>query len=74
MMKIRLYADENFRQSVVEELRKLNHDVLTAHEAGQANQRIPDSQVLAYATQQQRAVITQNRYDFIKLNHVIKNF
>ena len=71
MMIIRLYADENFPQSVVEELRKLNHDVLTAHDAGQANQRIPDPQVLAYATQQQRAVITQNRYDFIKLHKIV---
>ncbi len=68
MMKTRLYADENFPQLVVEELRKLGHDVLTANEAGQANQRIPDSQVLAYATQQKRAVITQNRCDFIKLH------
>jgi predicted nuclease of predicted toxin-antitoxin system len=67
-MKIKLYADENFPKSVIEELRKLDHDVLTAFEAGQANQRIPDTQVLAYAIQQERAVITQNRNDFIRLH------
>lgn len=68
MMKIKLYADENFPKSVIEELRKLGHDVLTAHEAGQANQRISDTQVLAYAVQQERAIITQNRHDFIRLH------
>ena len=66
-MKIKLYADENFPKSVVEELRKLGYDILITHEAGQANQQIPDSQVLAYAIQQERAIITQNRNDFIKL-------
>jgi hypothetical protein len=33
-----LYADENFPLEVVEALRRLGHDVLTALEAGQANQ------------------------------------
>jgi hypothetical protein len=33
----RFYSDENFPLPVVEELRKLGHDVLTIHEAGQAN-------------------------------------
>ncbi|KHD06945.1 hypothetical protein PN36_34180 [Candidatus Thiomargarita nelsonii] len=68
----RLYADENFPKSIIEELRKLGHDVLTASEAGQANQRIPDTQVLAYATQQKRVVITQNRSDFIRLHKIVK--
>jgi Domain of unknown function (DUF5615) len=33
-----LYADEDFPLPVVVDLRNLGHDVLTAHEAGQANQ------------------------------------
>jgi hypothetical protein len=33
-----LYADENFPLRVVEELRRLGHDVLTASEDGRANQ------------------------------------
>lgn len=37
-----LYADENFHLRVVEELRPLGHDVLTAQQAGQANQKILD--------------------------------
>jgi hypothetical protein len=44
-----LYADENFPLAAVVQLRGLGHDVLTAFEAGQANQKIPDPAVLAYA-------------------------
>src|SRR5262249_57997191 len=63
-----LYADENFPQGAVVELRALGHDVLTALEAGQANQKIPDSAVLAYAISLGRAVLTINRRHFIKLH------
>lgn len=62
-----LYADENFPLPVVEELRRLGHDVLTAQEAGQAEQRIPDTAVLAYAHIMGRAILTINRRDFIHL-------
>ena len=63
-----LYADENFPAQVVEALRTLGHDVLTALEAGQGNQRIPDDAVLRFATQARRAVLTLNRWQFIKLH------
>lgn len=65
---IRLYADEQFPFPVVQRLRQLGYDILTAQEAGQANQKIPDDQVLHFATANQRAVITQNRRDFIRLH------
>jgi hypothetical protein len=65
---IRLYADENFPRAVVLELRLLGHDVLTAHEAGQANQHIPDPDVLAFACKLGRAVITNNRWHFVRLH------
>ena len=64
----RLYSDEGFPKKVSENLRQLNHDVLTVQEAGQANQGIPDDQVLAYATDQNRAVLSFNRADFIRLH------
>lgn len=67
-----LYSNENFPKRVVDELRRLGHDVLTSYEAGRANQRIPDDQVLAYATSQQRAVLTLNRLDFIRLHRDIQ--
>jgi hypothetical protein len=64
----RLYADENFAHPVVIELRRLGHDVLTALEAGQANQGIADDHVLAFASVQKRAVLTFNRRHFIRLH------
>ena len=51
-----LYANENFPLKVVEELRRLGHDVLTTQEAGKAGQAVPDEEVLDYATAASRAV------------------
>ena len=55
-------------QRVVEELRRLRHDVLTALEDGRANQSIPDKEVLARAVELKRAVLTLNRVDFKRLH------
>ena len=63
-----LYANENFPLRVVEALRRLGHDVLTTREASQDNQRIADDDVLGFASDSGRAVITINRRDFIRLN------
>ncbi len=62
---IKFYSNENFPMDIVRELRRLGYDVLTSYDAGQANQGIPDEDVLAFATQQDRVVITLNREDFI---------
>lgn len=67
-MSARLYANENFHLGVVEILRTLGHDVLTTSEAGQANRKIPDEQVVAFAMGQSRAVLTFNRRHFIRLH------
>lgn len=64
----RLYSNENFPQAVVEALRDLGHDVLTTHEAGKSNQAIQDEDVLAFATENSRALLTINRRDFIHLH------
>jgi predicted nuclease of predicted toxin-antitoxin system len=64
----RLYADEQYPYPVVELLRSLGHDVLTVQEAGKANQKISDSDVLAFASAEKRAVITENRKDFFRLH------
>lgn len=42
----------------------------TAIEAGNAGQRIPDEQVLAFAISNNRAVLTFNRRDFIRLHNL----
>ena len=67
---IRLYGNENFDVQVIAYLRSLGHNVLTAHEAGKANQRIPDEQVLEFAIAENRAVLTFNRKDFFRLHKI----
>jgi Domain of unknown function (DUF5615) len=63
-----LYTDENFRYPVVVQLRLRGHDVLTAHQAGNAGRGIGDPEVLAYAVSSGRAVVTYNRRHFIRLH------
>lgn len=53
---------------VVIALRSRGHNVLTATEAGNANVSIPDEQVLEYAIQTERALLTINRWDFVRLH------
>ena len=65
---VALYVDEDFSYPVVQRLRQLGHDMLTAHEAGQAGQGIEDVTVLAFATTAGRAVLTFNRRHFIRLH------
>ncbi len=62
-----LFADENVHQGLVDALRTLGHDVLTAHEAGRANQKIPDADQLAYAANVGRVMLTNNRKHFHNL-------
>jgi predicted nuclease of predicted toxin-antitoxin system len=64
----KFYTNENFPIPVAVVLRKFGHDVLTCKEANNANQGIPDEEVLAFAISQNRIVITTNRRDFIKLH------
>jgi predicted nuclease of predicted toxin-antitoxin system len=64
----RFYANENLSADLVKALRNLSYDVVTSYEAGNANQRISDDQVLQTATAENRAVITFNRDDFLALH------
>jgi len=64
----RLYSDENFDVRAMETLQNLGHDTLTARDAGQTNQRIPDHEVLAFATQNSRAIVTFDRRDYYHLH------
>ncbi len=64
----RLYSNENFPLQVVEELRRLGHDLLTIQETGRANQSLSDEDVLKFATTEARAVLTLNRRHFIRLH------
>lgn len=64
----RLYSNENFPFDVIVFLREMGHDVLTSYEAKRANLSIPDNEVLAFASQKGRTVLTINRRDFKMLH------
>ncbi len=64
------YSNENFPFPAVEALRAFGHDVLTSQEAGNANQSIPDEDVLAFSRQQLRIFLTLNRKHFIRLHKI----
>jgi hypothetical protein len=64
-----LYGNENLPLPVVEELRRLGHDVLTIHEMGQGGQAVSDEAVINFATERGRAVLTINRKHFIRLHY-----
>ena len=64
----RFYSHENFPLDLVKELRQLGYDVLNSIDAGQANQSISDENVLKFAQELERVVITLNREDFITLH------
>jgi len=69
----RFYSNENFPHGAVEALRNFGHDVLTSLDAGMANRRIPDQDVLAFATGENRILLTLNRKHFIRL-HAANNY
>ena len=64
----RLYSNENFPAAVVKLLRHFGHDGLTSLEAGNANHGVPDPDVLRFATENARAILTLNRQDFMALH------
>ncbi len=68
MKTIRFYADENLARAIIEELRQLDYDILTSYEAGQANKSISDENVLKFAQERNKIIITLNRDDFVSLH------
>lgn len=61
-----MYADEDFPLPVVEELRRVGHDVITAQEDGLTS--MPDPIILARAHSLGRVVLTLNRSDYERLD------
>ncbi|MBY0505966.1 MAG: DUF5615 family PIN-like protein [Bryobacteraceae bacterium] len=64
----RFYSNENFPIQTVRHLRRLEHDVLTSQDAGNANQSISDEEVLKFAAAERRALLTHNRLHFLRLH------
>ena|SRR5438874_1295163 len=69
----RLYANENFPLPVVEELRRLGHEILTTQESGRGDRAIPDDAVLQFARSRKLALMTLNRRHFIRLHKLDSN-
>jgi hypothetical protein len=72
-MAAAIFADENVPRNVIEALRRHGYDVLTCQEAGKAGQRVPDEDILKFAIEKGRAVLTLNRRDFFRLAGRIPN-
>ena len=53
---------------VVELLNWFGHYVITTRDVGKDNEGIPDEDVLRFAVENRRAVLTHNRTDFIYLH------
>jgi predicted nuclease of predicted toxin-antitoxin system len=67
---VRFYANENFPLPVVEELRRLGHNIITVQEVGKANQKGSNAEVLAFASADNRAILTINRKHFMRLHRI----
>ena len=63
---MQFYADEDFPLTVVEELRRLGHDVVTTQQDGYQSK--PDSDILARAHALGRSILTHNRRHFERLH------
>jgi len=66
----RIYSNENFFRPTILMLRELGHDVLTSLEAGNANLKIPDEEVLLFAVQEERIMLTLNRRHLMRLHRL----
>lgn len=64
----KLLADENFPFPVVEHLRRRGHDVVTMKDLGQSGAGCSDEQVLQYAANEGRVILTMDRRDFRSLH------
>lgn len=66
----RFYSNENIALPVVTELRRLGHSVLTSLDAGNANASVPDAEVLAFASSENRILLSHNRRHFLQLHRM----
>ena len=64
-MSVKYYLDEDISPKVVKILSKYECDVISAHEVGMT--QALDREQLEYAASQDRAIVTRNRDDFIRL-------
>lgn len=66
-MSFPLYFDEDQNERIANRLKADGYDILTTKDAGRAHQRLSDEHQLAFATSQNRAIVTNNAVDFYAL-------
>ncbi|MHB8646391.1 MAG: DUF5615 family PIN-like protein [Thermomicrobiales bacterium] len=69
---ISIFTDEMVSSRLAMALRQRGYDIASCHEVGRANLRIADQDQLAYATEQGRAILTQNATHFYTLDSAWK--
>lgn len=67
-MRIRLYLDEDIPIQLAKALRQRGVDVLTTQEAEMAEST--DEQQVAFAAENQRAILTHNKRDFVVIHRI----
>jgi hypothetical protein len=65
---IRVYTDEMISPALAVQLRQRGYDALSCDEASLSGQSIPDQDQLAFATQNDRALLSFNMRDFVRLD------
>nr|WP_281719671.1 DUF5615 family PIN-like protein [Nitrosomonas nitrosa] len=65
---LKFYSNECFPLTTVKRLQSLGYDVVTTADRGKNNKGVLDEHVLEYAIRNKRALLTQNRKDFIELH------
>ena len=66
--RARLFIDEDVQAPLAPALRELGYDAVSAAECGRANQSISDEDQLAYATSENRILISYNVGDYYDLD------
>jgi predicted nuclease of predicted toxin-antitoxin system len=68
---VKLLLDAMYPQSIAAQLRRRGHDVVAVTEDEDVK-LLSDAALLAWATDQGRAVVTENTPDFLHLDHVYR--
>ncbi|MGI8916501.1 MAG: DUF5615 family PIN-like protein [Chloroflexota bacterium] len=65
---IRLYTDEDVDRHLALQLRRHGYPILSCFEAGNAGRKLTDEWQLAFAVQQERAILIHNIVDYFPLD------
>jgi hypothetical protein len=67
---LKLFLDEHFSPEIARQLRRRRHDVIAAATRPELH-GLSDAELLAHATAEHRAVVTENVADFAELHRAI---